>query len=150
PELVYLALDPDHGGAFQVRPAGARADVRVLTFAEVRDRQLTFTATVLGQARQGELRALTVRLRNWEGAEVRIDGGRATRPLPPSAQGPAARGWLVELPPGTRGTARLTVSGSVPVEDAAGLRMPDVTIDEALRLERWLAVAGQELSGDDS
>jgi hypothetical protein len=149
--LVYLALSPDHGGTFQVRPAGARADVRVLTFAEVRDRQLTFTATILGQARQGELRALTVRLRNWDGAEVRIDGGTTTHPLALAAQGPAARGWLVELPPGNRGTARLTISGSVSVEVTGGsARMPDVAIDEALRQERWLAVAGQELSADDA
>jgi hypothetical protein len=149
PELVYVALDSDYGGTFGVRPAGARADVRVLTFAEVRDRQLTFTATVLARARQGELRALTVRLRNWDGPEVRIDGGKTARPL--SAQGPAAHGWLVELPPGDRGAARLTVSGSMSVEDAGGgVRMPDVAIDEALRSERLLAVAGQELSGEDA
>src|SRR5262249_20603134 len=71
-ELTYVTTQEDYSGTCIVRPTAANAEARVLTFAEVRDGRLTFTATVDFPVVHGELRSLQVRLRNWEGEDVRL------------------------------------------------------------------------------
>ncbi|HXG11796.1 MAG TPA: hypothetical protein VNK04_18720 [Gemmataceae bacterium] len=145
-ELSYIASQATYRGTFLVRPSETVADVKVLTFVEVRDRELAFVARVDYQVRQGELRRAAVRLRNWPG-EVRLEA-------PEPAQGtPSLRGlsgdriWTVSLPPGVTGRYRLTLTGSMPLEKAAaGVPVPDVTVPRASdRSERWLALGGHDL-----
>jgi hypothetical protein len=149
-ERAYVARQPDYGGSFLVRPAAAGADVRVLTVAEVRDRQLAFTARVDCRPRRGELRTVEVRLRNWDGESVALDGAPEGAQVRERRPAPGDRGWTVDLPPGVTHPVRLILTGSLPLDEAAGgVPMPDVTVAEAARSERWLAVAGGELLAED-
>src|SRR5262249_20105684 len=66
-ELSFETEQEGYGGVIQTSPAVASADFQMLTFAEVQERNLVFTAVLRGTVRQGELRNLTVTLRNWEG-----------------------------------------------------------------------------------
>src|SRR5439155_24252736 len=52
PEYAYLAREADYGVTFQVLPVNQPLEARVLTTAEVRNRQLTFLVTVEGRAAQ--------------------------------------------------------------------------------------------------
>jgi hypothetical protein len=161
-DLDYVVRRPDYGGRFVVRPATALADVRVLTVAEVRDRQLTFTAHVDLQVRQGELRTLPVRLRNW-------DGPAAVTEKPAGAQvrdgrrGPGGPAWDVDFQAAAAGRVRLTLSGALPLEEVGGeAQLPEVVLGEldrdaaggaGLRVrqsERWVWVAGQDLAGEEA
>jgi hypothetical protein len=145
-ELGYVTEQPSYGGTCRVRPGDTA--VRVLTFAEVRGRRLTFTAQVHYRVRRGELRTAHVRLRNWEGEKVELDApGQVTRRE--RRRAPGDRTWTLELGPGVRGDYRLTLTGSMPVEDAtAGVPMPDVTVSGAAGAERWLALAGGDLAAE--
>jgi hypothetical protein len=153
-ERAYLSPHADYGGTFRVAPAAARAAVRVLTVAEVRDRALAFTATLDCRVPQGELHALTVRLRNWDGDQVglreapAVAGVRADRRQFPGRDA-ADHTWEVELHPGVA-DCRLTLTGSMALEDAAGgVPMPEVSMDGAATTERWLALAGTDLRAED-
>jgi hypothetical protein len=172
-ELIYETEQPYYGGKCRVCSASAQAAVRVLTFAEVRDRRLTFTATVdyrdtgsgpqRSEAPRREMRRAVVRLRNWEGqVEIRTDRDqdvqRSERP-----RRPGERTWVLDLPSfngaepaagysgrgGVAGKFRVVLTGSVSVEEAAaGLLLPDVDVPDVERCERWVAVAGGELMAE--
>jgi hypothetical protein len=149
-EREYVAPSPDYGGTFQVRPAAAVTDVQMLTLTEVRDGQLTFTALVDCRPLQGELRTVAVRLRHWDGDQVNF---RVSPPVALARERPREGGdrtWVVDLQPGVTGRCRLTLTGSVPLEEAAaGVPMPDVTVPGAAQCERWLLV-GPELAGQEA
>jgi hypothetical protein len=156
-ELAWLTHKPDHGGEFLVRPDGGAVDVQVLTLAEIRDRQLAFTAHLSCQVRDSDLRTLTVALRHWEGDPVRLDGPEAAR-VRERRREPGQRVWTVDLSPGFSGPFQLTLTGSLPLDALAGSdRMPDVSVEEAAadgapvpgvrgrRSERWVAVTSPDL-----
>jgi hypothetical protein len=147
-ELAYVARQPTYGGSCTVRPASANATARVLTFAEVRDGRLTFTATVDFPEVQGELRAVQLRLRNWEGEEVRLHADQLAVP-PRERRSARDRLWALELKPGVRAGYRLQLTGSVPLGEAgADVPMPDVSVPGVVYRERWLAVGGAELTAE--
>jgi hypothetical protein len=149
-ERSYVALQPDYGGSFRVRPAAAGTDVRVLTVAEVRDRQVAFTAWVDCRPRQGELRTVEVRLADWDGEGVTLEGAPEGARVREHRATPGDRSWTVDLPAGFRDKVLLTLRGRLPLDEAAGgLPMPDVAVAESTRAERWLAVAGGELLAQD-
>jgi hypothetical protein len=150
PELAFASKQSSYRGALTVRPAAAAADVRVLTFVEVLEHKVTFRATVDYRVEGGALRALQVRLRDWDGEEVQVDAPRA---LPPGERRRAVddRTWTLEFRPedGVTGTYRLTLSGSVPLDEAVGgLPVPQVSVPDAAHVERWLAVAGPDLGAE--
>jgi hypothetical protein len=150
-EAEYVARTPDYGGSFRVRPAAAATDVQVLTLTEVRDRQLTFTAVVDCRPRQGELRTLELRLRNWDGDRVTLQEAAEVVQAREHPREGGDRTWTVDLHPGVTGRCRLTLTGSLPLEEAAaGVPMPDVTVPGATRSERWLGVAGPELTAQEA
>ena len=169
PELVYTSKQATYDGTFVVRPAAASADVQILTFVEVVDRQVRFTTTIDYRIKRGELRTVQIRLRDWEGEEVTLEAAdvqqkrerrRArddrtwTLDLRPSftepfratwglATGPSARLWRHD---GVTGSYRVTLHGELPIEEAVGgVAAPQVSVVEAAPVERWLAVAGPEL-----
>src|SRR5205807_1405246 len=92
-------------------------------------------------ARGGPLPALRLRLRNWEGA-VRLEAPRLV-----SRRGqarPHEHAWALEPRPGARGPCRLTLRGSVALEDVAGgVPMPEVSVAGAARQEQVVALAGE-------
>jgi hypothetical protein len=127
--------------------AAANAVARVLTIAEVVDRQLQFTSTIEYEVKHGELRRVQLRLRNWEGEnELLADHVALQQPL---RRTPGDRSWRLSLQPGVRGRYVVTLRGSMPIKDAAaGIQLPDVSVQGAQRAEYLVAVAGEELTGE--
>lgn len=147
-ELDYVTQDPNYAGSCTVRPAAANAAARVFTFAEVRDGRLTFTATVDFPDVRGELRAVQLRLRHWEGEEVRLHADQLARP-PRERRSARDRLWLLELKPGVGAGYRLQLTSSAPLAEAgADVPMPDVSVPGMVARERLLAVAGAELAAE--
>jgi hypothetical protein len=156
-ELAWLTHQPDYGGDVFVRPDGAAVDVQVLTLADIRDRQLTFTARLDCQVHDSGLRALTVVLRHWEGDPVRLVGPEVAR-VRERGREPGKRIWTVDLNPGFSGRCQLTLTGALPLEAlAGGDRLPDVSVEESeteapgmrsRRSQRWVAVASPDLQAE--
>jgi hypothetical protein len=144
----YATKEIAYSGIFDVHPATDTTEVRVLTLAEVAERSLTFQATLDFQVRQGELRTFTVRLRNWEGTEVRLDAARVAQRSERRAD-PGNRSWTVDLEPGVSGPYQARLTGRLPLEAAAEVRMPEVSVEGAATAERWLAVAGRQPLGEN-
>lgn len=145
-EWAYLAPERDYGGTFQVLSAEGDAAARVLTFAEVRERQVAFVTTIDCQVRRGELRTLTLRLRDWPTGEVQVEAPQLARrrDLRREAGG---RALVLEFQPPVTGRCQVRLTGNVPLHQAPHLPMPDVQV-EGLAQERWLAVGGAGLSGE--
>jgi hypothetical protein len=140
------AAGDDFGGVWQVRPAAVAATCRALTLLEVRQRQVRFTAVLEAQAPRGELRALTLRLRGWDGdrPDLRADGAGLRRQR---RIGASEWAWDLELAPGAD-RCRLTLEGGVSLDAAAaGLAAPEVSVEGAAA-ERWLATAGADLAAE--
>jgi hypothetical protein len=150
-EIAYRCEQPTYSATFQVRPARASADARILTFAEVRDRRLTFVATFDCRLRQSELRHLTIQLRNWDTGEVQLQAPQVAERRE-QRRGPAGRSWALDLKPGVTDLYRLTLSGSLPLGATPELLMPDVRVEAPslapARVSRWLALAGPDLLAD--
>jgi hypothetical protein len=147
-ELAFVAERPDYSGTCEVRAGAGGTAARVLTLAEVRERRLAFRSTVEFSVPRGDLRAATVRLRNWEGEDVKLEVEKAV-PLRQRERRRTAsdRTWALELRPGVSGRFRLTLLGSVPLEEAAaGVPMPEVTVPGAGATEVLVGVVGPDLS----
>ncbi len=150
PDVAFTAERPDYRGTCEVRAGAAGAAVRVLTVAEVRDRRLTFRSTVEYSVPRGDLRAAVVRLRNWEGEEVRLEP-EGTVPVRQRERRRAAddRTWALEFRSGSKGKVRLTLTGALALADAAaGVPMPAVSVPGAASEETVLAVAGPDLAAE--
>ncbi len=148
-ELVYLARQPDYSGMCSVRPTTANAEAQVLTVAEVREGRLTFTSRVRFPVIHGELRSVQVRLRNWDGEDVRLQADQlAQNPtMRRGAQGD--RTWTLDLKPGVQAGYQLQLTGSMPLEEmGVDVPMPDVMVLGDPPPKRWLAVCGGELAGE--
>jgi hypothetical protein len=143
-----LREDANYSVRCEVQPAG-NAVARVLTLAEVNDRQLQFTTTVDYEIRHGELRDVSVRLKNWEHADkIELHAEReALRRGPGRTSGPLS--WQITLQRGVTKHYRLTLRGNMPIAEAAvGVLMPEVTVQGVESAEYVLAVAGNELTGE--
>jgi hypothetical protein len=139
-ELGYVTSRPRYGGSFRLAQASASADARILTIADLRERQLAFVAAVDYQVRQGGPRRVVVELRNWERGQAKLELLDATRPPQPQQHG-AIRAWVVDLAPGPGERYRMILTGALPLEGiAGGVSMPEVSVSGAARVERWLAV----------
>ncbi|MBL8797835.1 MAG: hypothetical protein JNM56_28315 [Planctomycetia bacterium] len=152
-DWTYLAEQDNYGGAFATASATATADFRLLTFAEVQDRELRFIATLDCSVKSGELRNLTVAVRNWDGGELYLNSPDVARRLE-QRQGPLGRSWVLDLKPGVNRRYQLTVTGKLPLGAAPAVFLPDVRVETSgtgpIRLQRWLAVAGSELAAEDA
>src|SRR5262249_14479292 len=62
-DLLFSSDQDVYGGTFAAAASVNRADLRLLTFAEVRERELSFTSTLEAHVTRGELRHLTVSVR---------------------------------------------------------------------------------------
>ncbi len=145
-ELVFTTTSAQYAGECQVRPATSAA-ARVWTVAEIRNRKLTFTSTVDYRLPNGELRVARVRLQKWEGEDVRLEAPSVVQRRE-RRRTLGDRSWTLELEPATvKQTYRLTLSGEMPLEEAAaGVPLPDVSVPGASHTEHWLAVVGGGLA----
>jgi hypothetical protein len=140
PALSYRSEQADYGGTFAVRAGPAGNPAQVLTFAEVRDGRFTFSAIVDCPPARGA-RPLAVRLRHWD-HEVTVEPPGATRSGEDKA--PGSRTWTVAPPPAGAGRTTVRLTGSVPLESASEVTVPDVRVEEVAQ-DRYVAVAGGEL-----
>jgi hypothetical protein len=148
PELHFVADRSDYRGVCDVRAGAAGATVRVLTAVEAREGRLSFRSTADFTVPRGDLRSVAVRLRNWEGEDVKLDVDKAV-PQGQRERRRAAndRTWTLELRPGITGRLRLTLTGTISLEEAAaGVAMPEITAPGSSSTETLLVVAGAGLS----
>ncbi|MHB8736809.1 MAG: hypothetical protein ACYC6M_16015, partial [Terriglobales bacterium] len=146
-ERTFETRQSHYGGSCEIH-AAANAVARVLTFAEVRDREVQFTTTVDYEVGHGELRRVRLRLRNWVTEKIKWEADRVARSFEPR-RAPGDCSLLLELQPGVRGRYRVTLRGSMSLEEAAvGVLMPDVSVQEVQHAHYRLAVAGGELAGE--
>jgi hypothetical protein len=148
--LRYNTHQPIYEAAFTVDPA--QAAVRVLTRAQVRDRQLVVGAWLDYAVSRGELRTVRVRLRNWYGPDVRVEGpGVVEQVEQRPSQG--LHSWILRLRPGTGPFFSVRLTARVPLATAQAFLMPEVTDATGPTVrgdERWLAVAGPEVAVENS
>ncbi len=134
-ELHYLARQPGYGGSFAVRPGPAPA-ADVLTQAGVRGKELIFTA-IIDYRIKGELRSLSLRLRDWEGeADLEAPAGSVARRRDQLRRmaGRRERSWNLDLA-GVRDHYRVVIRGRMPLEEAGdGVPMPEVIVDAPARI----------------
>jgi hypothetical protein len=135
----------DYGGTFLAREKPVQADASLLTFAELREHDFNFTATIDFPARAGEPRAVTVRLNNWENGELHLEAppGVQHRELPRDKN---RRAWSLTVPPQEQ---RVRIVGRVPLQIASSIAMPDIRVEGLAHVDRWVAVAGRELRPDE-
>jgi hypothetical protein len=146
-EHAYLAREGDYGGTFLIRPLEEQLEARLLTTAELRDRQVTFVVTVDVRAPQGEPRRLSLRLNDWEGDEVYLEATNANH-VSEQRRDPSSRLWTVELQPDAPNPYRLTLTLTCPADETVGggVPVPRVSVGNANRSDHWLAVRGKELA----
>jgi hypothetical protein len=130
----------------QVQSA-ANVVARVLTLAEVADRELRFTATVDYTIPRGELRHVQLRLRHWDDEKVEVQAEQMSlRPGPRRSSG--ERTWSLQLQPGIRDHFQVTLRGAMPLDKASvGILMPEVLVQGVEPTGYYLAIAGGELTG---
>ena len=125
----------------------ANADARVLTLAEVADRELRFTTIVNYTIRHGELRHIQLRLRSWEEEKVEVQAEHV-KLWPSQRRFSGERSWLLPLQPGVTKHYQVTLRGRMPLDKSAvGVPMPEVLVQGVERRDYYLAVAGGELTG---
>jgi hypothetical protein len=146
-EHAYLAGEGEYGGSLEVRPLAALLETRILTTAELRDRQLTIVVVVDVRAPQGEPRDLILRLEDWEGNDVHLEAGNVARKHE-QRRDSSNRSWALELQPGLPNPYRLTLTLARTMDEGAtgGVPVPRVSIIGANRAEHWFAVQGKELA----
>jgi hypothetical protein len=140
PDPFYYSSHLRYNAAFLVQQSQGGVEARAFTLAELRGRQLMFTALVDLQVHRPETRSVTVELHGWPDnapqCEV-LEGAVRARKL----KGTKVPVWSLELPAGSAGRYRVTFSGSAPLEQlGAGISMPDVQVHGAIRVERRLGV----------
>ncbi len=142
----YVSREEPTAIAFRIVPSSAGPQLRMLTLLEVRERGLHFVTTIDCRMPQDTGRSLLLRLRDWDGADVRLETSPAVvvRDLGRSAQ---RQTWVAELRPGPAESQQLRLSGSRPFDGEGPLTVPDVTVI-GMQAERWLAVAGPEVKAD--
>ncbi|MBV9125194.1 MAG: hypothetical protein JO112_17700, partial [Planctomycetes bacterium] len=146
-EHSFVTDHEDYGGTFHLYPARTGAEIRVLTLAEVKDHALAVRGLVDLQVPRGELKNILLRCRNWKGDDLRLEapGAIQRREAPP---GPAGRTWNLEWQTPLTGHAQLTLAGRIPWEAGEEVRLPEIEVEGAGRLERWVAIAGPGLQAD--
>lgn len=152
-EWVYTTESSGYGVRFQTSSAVANTRFRLLTFAEARDGQLAFVTTLQCQVLRGDLRSLTVALRNWEGGEVTLEASHVVRRRE-QRRGAGGRSWVLDFKPGITGSYSLTLTGSMALGATPEILVPDARVEAPglgpVVQERWVAVAGPELTGEDA
>jgi hypothetical protein len=167
--LTLTSTQNDYGGSFLLRPAAGGGPLQIFTLAELREGQVALTSRLVGRlpaplgADVSHDRAVTVRVQNGAGTELRLWGANVARMREDQGTGPE-RSYHVELNPAAQGKLDLTLTAVLPVEKlAGGLALPDVSVERAatdltawllgggrgapLPAERWLAVVGPGLIG---
>jgi hypothetical protein len=150
PEGIEYVTDQEHyEGAFLVQKRMANIQVRMLTHAEIVERRLTFRTILDCDVSAGGAQSLVIRARNWNDESVRLEAPDTAWNIEPVPD-PSGRCWKLTVPAGALGRHRFTIGRSQPLKQGADILMPDVVVEGAGQLERWVAASGRELRADDA
>jgi hypothetical protein len=148
-ECCYVSKQATYGGTLRVEEASSNSAARILTLMEMIDHRVTFSCVLEVRTTSAENRSLTLRLRNWQGQEVKLDApGLAARLQHRDDSGTAT--WILDLRPGDRAVHQIKLTGSLPLASAGPWVVPEVSVTEIPLAERWLAVIGSQLQPDDA
>jgi hypothetical protein len=137
----------DYAGEYAVL-RGAGPKVRILTRAEVRERQVRFTAALELRPGRGGLRQLRLRLRHWDGESVRLEAPAGTVARQRQVRRGRARTWTLDLKSGVTGPYVVRLVGGMGVDEASGgVVLPDVSVEGSAQVERVVAL-GKGLSAE--
>lgn len=128
--LTFATKQPSYAGQFAVHQ-GPAPKVEVMTTARLVGKELTFSS-IITYRQQGELRAVSVRLRGWEGdAWIDLPPASVTRRREQHRRAPRRqeRLWDLELTTQIRGEYRLVVRGRLPIDElSATTAIPQIVI----------------------
>lgn len=124
------------------------AHANMLTFVEVVDRRLRFTADLDGELPRTGPRSLTLHLRDGDASEVSLDVPPGTR-WRELHRDPSTRTWTVELPVSPAGRVRIRLNASRPWNPGEETSIPVVSLQEPIPLEQWVALGGTDFSPID-
>jgi hypothetical protein len=145
----FFTPSSDYSAVLRTTPATANAGVRVLTLAEVQKQALTFSSTVDYWQREGELQSVSLRLRNWPGASVRLEAPHVSARRERRLDASTYR-WSLELQPGVSGHYTIKLSGSMPLDGAAEMLMPDVSVEGVKLEDHLLVTTGADLAVEET
>jgi hypothetical protein len=132
-ELHFTPRQPSYGGTFLVRP-GPAPMVDIVTAVRLEGKEVIFASTITSRV-AGEMRSLTVRLRDWKGEASLEAPSRAVMPRRNGSSGRNGnrdRSWTLELAPGGAGPFRVMLTGRMALEEVAGTAaMPEVIVPGA-------------------
>jgi hypothetical protein len=142
PEGINLLADPaGYAGRITATEGRPATDVRVLTSAEVADGAARFVVLVDVGVPRGDVPPLTVRVRHWQGDDLHAEVGPGSGTLRPR-RGPGGPTWGWSLPGGGPGHYRVQLTGQAPLRAGATVRVPELLVEGAGDVQRWVAVAG--------
>ncbi len=140
--LAYRAVQPFYRGEFVLRPSPVTARVRTLTVVQGRGESVAFMGLLDFEVPHGELRSLSVRLRDGEAEAVRLEAPGAEKVR--EQRGPRGeRAWAVTLSPGVTRRYAVRVSGTL--KAGGKVVLPELSAPGTAAGPHWLAVLGQGL-----
>jgi len=146
--LDFFSVKDDFSGTFTAREGGIGFPARLLTLAEVIDRQWTFQTNIECNIPPGERRTVRIQLRNWDSEDVRLEAPGANSRFEASRPG-SGHTWVVAVPPSLSSSHEWKITGRKPLKSGGELQMPDISLEGANPQERWVAIAGKNVRGED-
>jgi hypothetical protein len=139
-ERLYQARQPTYGGTFLVQAAEGPS-VRVLTRAALRGQAIAFTSTLECRPVRGGLRELRIGLRQEGNGEAMLDAPKNSVGSLRELRRPGERRWILDLKPELRGPYTVRVHGTIPLDAAAAVVLPELSVDGAEATEQAVILA---------
>jgi hypothetical protein len=148
-DLGFVTTQPDYWAVFTATRKPIQADALVLTFAEMREHEFTFSAAIDLIPAATEPRSLTLRLSDWTSGDLHVEAPRNVECRELSRE-KNRRVWSLLMPPSEGKNVRIKVVGKMPLRAASNIVVPDLRIEGVGQVERWVAVAGRELRAEET
>ncbi|MCI0638520.1 MAG: hypothetical protein L0Y72_03035 [Gemmataceae bacterium] len=147
-ENTWRVDDPAYQGSFLVRSVALRPDLSILTVAHLRDQQCFVNGHVHCQTDVRNTASLKIILRNCPKSAVRLEAPRGATAGPPIRNGGDVS-WSVavtaEAPQPLRFHVQLRLDLDSNAAQGERLLLPDLVVEGAEHVDRWVAVVGREL-----
>jgi hypothetical protein len=145
---IEKMAEAKYAAEFQVSVLPAQPEVRALTTAEFNQDEFRFAAHINIHATSGDLSNITIFLRHWPNGDVQMEAPsliqQSMRRL-----GNGDREWHLTLPAGVNQQFFLRLVGRCVPPDPTRILMPDVSVRQAERQERWVAISGAALTAQN-
>lgn len=143
--LTYQTDQPFYAAEFVYRVLPVEPDVTVLTALELTSGTASLVSYLRFQVPHGELKDVSIRLRNWEGELVQLDvpAGAKLREQRPSR---SERIWHLTLPPGVTRSYAVRLVSKLP--RSKSMIIPEIDVAQARSRQRWVAILGNGLDAE--